>query len=152
MDTSIRGYSESGLAQFKLISIPFRGSKRLQVGKFLGLNHLNTITFFVHEHSSLLAIYKHIVPLDLPLLLIYVHLRTQVGLVVHKQFASLCLHGFLFFLLLLLSIDNRQVLLTSDPRLFLKFGIDVCKLLLAALVQVLQVLLMLGISLRLLGP
>ena len=91
-------------------------------------------------------------PLDLPLLLIFVYLSTQVGLVAHKQVASLCLHGFLLFLLLLLSIDNRQVLLTSDPRLFLKFGVNVCKLLLAAQVQIFKVLLMLGISFRLLGP
>ena len=91
-------HSESSLAQLELISVPFGGAKRLQVGEFLGLDHLNAITFLVHEHSSLLAIYQLSVPLNLPMLLIFVHLSSQVGLVVIEHVASLCLHGFLLFL------------------------------------------------------
>ena len=116
------------------------------------MDHLDTTAFLIHQHSRLFALNKLLVPLVLPLNLILIHLRVQVGLVFQKHVASLGLHRLLLFLFSLLSIHNRQVLLTRDPSLLLKLSIDVCELLLAPLMKILEVSLMLCLLLSLLRP
>ena len=116
------------------------------------MDHLDTTAFLIHQHSRLFALNKLLVPLVLPLNLILIHLRVQVGLVFQKHVASLGLHRLLLLLFSLLTIHNRQVLLTRDPSLLLKLGIDVCELLLAPLMKILEVSLMLCLLLSLLCP
>ena len=61
----------------------------------MGLDHLDTTAFLIHQHSRLFALNELLVPLVLPLNLILIHLRFQVGLVVQKHVASeVSPHGF----------------------------------------------------------
>ena len=63
------------------VSVLFGGTDRLEVGEFLRLHHLNTITFLVHEHPRLLTVNDLLMPLVLPVDFVVAHLRIQVCLV-----------------------------------------------------------------------
>jgi len=145
-------HSESSLPSSERVLVLVRNTNGLNVGKLLSLDHLNSVTLFVHHQSSLFALNDRVMLIVLPLDLVLLHLSAQVALVVHEHLSSLCILCLLFLFLLLLLGDNGQELLTLHLRFLLQARVDIGELSLAALMQILDVSVMLGFFLSLLCP
>ena len=111
----------------------------------MGLDHLDTVTLFVHKQTSLLAFDNHVVLVVLSLDFVVTHLGIQVRLVVVEQATSLSILLSLLFLLLLLLSDDGEELLTLDPGILLHSRINVSKLLLTPLMECLDVSIVFGL-------